>query len=363
VRSILALSLLPLLACRTAPDPVPPGAERVILVTTDGFRWQEVFGGAEESLMTKQAGGVRDAAGLKREFWRDAPEARREALLPFLWGVVGREGQIFGNPARGSSAQITNGKKFSYPGYSEMLCGFPDPRIDSNDKKPNPNVNVLEWLNGRPGFRGRVAAFCSWDVFPFILNRERSGLAVLAGHEPIRDDPLSEVQAGRNLFARDAGSPWPDSALDGFTHQAALEHLKRHRPRVLYVAYGETDEWAHSGKYDLYLQAAHRVDRFIRELWETAQSMPEYRGRTSLVITTDHGRGDAPVEWKSHGEKVAGAERIWLAALGPRVAPLGERANAPAVTQSQVAATVAALAGEDYRAAIPQAAQPIGLTR
>ena len=47
---------------------------------------------------------------------------------------------------------MTNGKNFSYPGYSEILCGFSDPRIDSNAKKPNPNVTMPEWLNGKPAF-------------------------------------------------------------------------------------------------------------------------------------------------------------------------------------------------------------------
>ena len=32
------------------------------------------------------------------------------------------------------SAYVTNGMFFSYPGYNETLCGFPDPRIHSNDK-------------------------------------------------------------------------------------------------------------------------------------------------------------------------------------------------------------------------------------
>jgi len=164
-----------------------PGSrtENVVLITTDGLRWQEVFGGAEESLMTKEAGGVSDAAELRRAFWRDTPAARREALLPFLTTVLARQGQLYGNATRGSVARVTNGHNFSYPGYNELLSGRADPRIDSNDKKANPNVTVLEWLNGRPPYRGKVAALCSWDVFPWIINRERSGVLVNAGFEPV----------------------------------------------------------------------------------------------------------------------------------------------------------------------------------
>ena len=99
--------------------------------------------------------------------------------------MLAREGQIYGNAPRGSVARVTNGRNFSYPGYNELLSGRADPRIDSNDKKPNPNVTVLEWLNGREPYRGKVAAFGSWDTFPWIINRERSGVLVNAGFEPM----------------------------------------------------------------------------------------------------------------------------------------------------------------------------------
>ena len=61
----------------------------------------------------------------------------------------------------------------------------------------------------------------------------------------------------------------------------------------------------------------------------------------------------------SHGKNIDGAENIWVAILGPDTPPLGERTNCAAITQNQIAATVAAFLGEDFRAAIPQAAAPI----
>ncbi len=82
-----------------------PATENVVLLMTDGLRWQEVFGGAEDALMTKENGGVKDVESLKKEYWRDTPEARREALMPFLWSVVAKQGQIYGNKLKGSEAQ------------------------------------------------------------------------------------------------------------------------------------------------------------------------------------------------------------------------------------------------------------------
>src|SRR6185436_10188105 len=116
--------------------PRSAGAElktkNVFLITTDGLRWQEMFTGAEEALLTKSNGSVSSEAGIKQQFWRETPQERRKTLLPFIWSEVATKGQIYGNKAKGSVAQITNGKKFSYPGYSEFLTGAADARIDSN---------------------------------------------------------------------------------------------------------------------------------------------------------------------------------------------------------------------------------------
>ncbi len=86
--------------------------------------------------------------------------------------------------------------------------------------------------------------------------------------------------------------------------------------------------------------------------------MPAYRGTTTFIVTTDHGRGDGPVNWKRHGEDVVGAEAIWMAIMGPDTPGLGEVANTP-FTQAQIAATLAALLGENWRSARAGAAAPV----
>jgi bisphosphoglycerate-independent phosphoglycerate mutase (AlkP superfamily) len=128
---------------------------------------------------------------------------------------------------------------------------------------------------------------------------------------------------------------------------------------VFYFAFGDPDEWAHHGAYDDYLESIHRTDGWLRELWATIQSMPEYRGKTSLIVTCDHGRGDNPGEWRSHNSKVNGAGYIWVAAIGPKIPALGVRSEHEPFMQSQVAATVASLVGEDYTSGVTQAAPPL----
>jgi hypothetical protein len=333
--------------------------ENVVLLTFDGLRLQEVFGGADEALLSEEAGGVDDVDGLRERFWRPTAEERRSTLLPFIWEVIVPSGQLFGNRRRGSEVQVTNGRNFSYPGYHELLGGFPDDRIDSNDKRLNPNPNVLEWIARQPGFEGRVAAFTAWDVFPYILNEPRSGIVVNAGWEPFDGGDLNPRQELLNELMLTSTRDAEGVRSDELTFFAAMEYLEVERPRVLYISFDGTDTNAHSRRYDRYLRSAHLGDEYLRRLWDKLQSMEQYAGTTTLIVTTDHGRGEAPDEWRSHGEDVTDSELIWLAAMGPETAAIGERTEAPPLTQSQVAATVAALLGLDYGAAVAQSAPPI----
>jgi hypothetical protein len=302
-------------------------AQNVILVVADGLRWQEVFRGADSAILFGDA----KAAAVTRKYWRSTISERRAALMPFLWSTVVRQGQLFGNRDLGSVARVTNPMHFSYPGYNEMLVGIPDPRIDRNDFGPNPNVTVFEWLNRRSDFRGRVAAVGTWSLFHDIFNERRSGV-------PVRD------------FETDA-----------LSHVAAMRQLRRLQPRALFVGYGQTDDFAHKARYDLTLDAAHAIDRYVEDLWKAVQSMPRYRDRTTLIVVADHGRGRTARDWTDHGNDIGGSDETWLAVIGPAVSAAGEHRRVAPITLAQTAATAAAAVGLDYLESVPRAAAPIGV--
>lgn len=358
LRSLASFTFLA--ALLAAQDAAPARkTENVILVTLDGLRWQDVFSGADNRMMNGTDGGVKDLLATRRRFWRGTAEARRELLMPFLWSVIREQGQIFGDPTKNAKAVITNKHRFSYPGYSELMCGVADDeRIDSNNKFPNPNVTVFEWLNDKPAYAGRVASIAGWDVHPYIVNSQRSGVFVEAAFAPVTvaasPERLQLIQEQFDNLPR----YWESFAFDAATFARAREYFRVKKPRVFYLALGETDEWGHGRRYDLYLQMAQKGDAMIRELWELAQADPQYRGKTSLLITVDHGRGRGPRDWTDHGAKVEGAEEVWFAVMGPDTPALGVRENVNA-TQAMTAATVAALLGEDFCAAYPDRAPPL----
>lgn len=356
----------------------PNDDRRVVFVMLDGLRWQEVFRGADSAIVDNP------------EFFRGsfAPEARarfvdvaarREALMPFVTMTMARDGALIGDRDAGSCAQVTNDRWFSYPGYNEALTGRADPRINSNDYPNNPNVTVLEWLNRRSDFAGRVAAATSWDAFGRIINAERSGVPVNAGLTPLSGD--DDAAAMYNQLMSGVPVPWKGVRLDAFTHQAALRILREQRPRVLFVSYDETDDFAHDGDYVQYLFAAYRADGFLAELWNILQSDPAYAGRTTLIVTVDHGRGNIPGEsWRHHyspaalaastsplrerfPEGIVGSNETWIAALGPGVRA-GERRGAAAgacAGLNQIAATALTALGLDWRAFDDRAGAPLDI--
>ena len=179
------------LACLSWSSAALAGKTRtVVLIVTDGLRWQEVFTGAEADLLNeKDGGGWVPEEELRKRYWRPSAEERRAALFPFLWNTVAKQGQIIGNQAAGSVAQVSNGKAFSYPGYNEMTTGFPNDAIDSNEFGMNPNATVFEWLNTLEEFRGRVAVYGTWDAYETDIQRaaqpfDDAGGLVAAAQKP-----------------------------------------------------------------------------------------------------------------------------------------------------------------------------------
>jgi len=361
-RAVLAALLVAFILPPAARAQASPALKtrNVVLIVSDGLRWQEVFTGADPLLLNEKNGGIWEKeAQLKREFWRADVNERRKALFPFLWNTVAAHGQMFGNQTKGSVARVTNGLAFSYPGYNEMLTGHADARVNSNEFGPNPNVSVFEWLDGLPEFHGRVSVYATWATFKDIFNVERSHLPLQVGWDPPFHGQLTPRQELLNELYRTTTRLDDEDVYNAFQQIPLLDSFADHQPRLLFVGYGETDNWGHAGRYDLVLHSAHVFDHFVEQLWDTLQRLPAYRDQTTFIITTDHGRGSGPVQWKEHGVEEKGSENIWIAVMGPDTATLGERTHTAEVHQAQIAATVAALLGEDYRQAVPAAAAPI----
>ena len=331
--------------------------ENIIIITTDGFRWQEVFKGMDSAIANDKKFNQDDSTYIYKNYYSTDFAVARKKLMPFLWTEIATKGQIYGNRDLGNKVDVSNPYWFSYPGYSEIFTGNVDLQVNSNDYKPNPNLNVLAFLNQQPKIKGKVAAFGSWSALDRILNEEKSSFPVISAFDKVGGNNPTSTQKLLNEMRENSFKPFhEDECLDVFTYYEALDELKTKKPKVLYISLGETDMWAHYAHYSSYLNAANQVDKFIKQIWNFVQSDSQYKNKTTLLITTDHGRGDqVKAEWTSHNDKIVGASQIWFAVIGPEIAPKGEIKTESQLYQKQFAQTIAKIMGYTFTAEHPVA--------
>lgn len=359
IYGIRNLLLMMFIACtgnaQTAKDNLP----NLIVITTDGFRWQEVFTGMDSMIASNSDYNKGDSSYLFENYYNSAADIRRKMLLPFFWNTISTSGMIFGNRNTGNKVNTENPYWFSYPGYNEIFTGFADTAVNSNDYPPNPNVNFMAFLNKQKEYKNKTVAFGAWNAFDRILNEKASGFPVINGFESMNglvNDAESKTIAD---MLKDSYKPFKEAeCLDVFTHYQAFHYLKSKRPKLMYISYGETDEWAHAGNYPAYLNAAHQADQWIADIWSWVQQTPGYKNNTYLFITTDHGRGFGN-GWTEHGGGVDGASSIWFALLGPDSLSAatgfkkGEQQVSVQFYQKQFAATMCKLLGQAFTADHP----------
>lgn len=333
--------------------------ENVVLVTLDGARLQEVFGGLDSEVFRSVNKKFETTAAYKKYFAATAKE-RRERLMPFFWRtLMARHGSIAGNRELKSEVKTTNQLFFSYPGYSEILTGQAhDDVIKSNNHPQNPYPSVLDFLHRKfAAGPNAVAEISSWDAFMRIATNKPGSFVVNAAYETY---PTKNAEINK-LFRLQSEvlSPWPSVRHDYFTFKIAMAHMKQYHTRAIHIGFDETDDYAHDKNYERVLDALHKTDGWLRELWEFIERDPRYRGKTSLVITVDHGRGKTIKDWSDHGEDVPEAQFIWMAFVSPDISLRGEWHNSETIYQNQIAATLCRLLGFDYSENNREAGKPI----
>ena len=332
----------------------------VILVTLDGARTQEIFGGLDADIFRSANKNFEQTSAFKRYNAATSKE-RRELLMPFFWKtLMASHGSIAGNRDLKSSVQTTNKLWFSYPGYSEILTGQAhDDIIKSNSHPQNPFPSVLDFINRKlSAGPNAVAEFSSWDAFMRIATNKPGSFVVNAAYEtyPARNLEIEELFRLQSQVV----APWPSVRHDYFTFKIALAHMKQYRTRAIHIGFDETDDYAHDKNYERVLDSLHLTDSWLKELWQFVESDQRYRGKTMLIITTDHGRGNSITNRHDHGEDVPDARHIWMAFVSPDSSLRGEWASTDTIYQNQIAATLCRFLNLDYSEQNREAGKPIG---
>ena len=124
------------------------------------------------------------------------------------------------------------------------------------------------------------------------------------------------------------------------TYSAAKEYTSTHHLRVVHIGLSGTDTYGHKKQYDYYLYQAHLADKIIAGLWQIVHASSFYRDNTTVIITTDHGRGSSDNSWYNDGMLVRGSSQTWAALIGNGIKSIGESSQAIQLYQKQVAGTM-----------------------
>jgi hypothetical protein len=330
--------------------------ENIVFISVDGYRWKEVFQGMDTLVFNQKRYRKQDSTATMKQYWATTPQERRQKLMPFFWNTIVKQGQLYGNRDLGNLVNVKNPYWFSYPGRSETITGFADPKVNSNEYPDNPNTNVFEFVNQQKGYQGKVATFASWGAVARIVNRNRNKMPFINPYEKVEGNNLTEAQQLANEIQDFLPKYYgEEERWDGHTYAIAKSYMLAQHPKMVYIDFGDPDELAHSGQYDYYLESGHYIDQMIASLWKSLQADPFYKDKTTLVICPDHGRGDNR-QWTSHGSSYAGANNTWLALLGPDTPASGEMNTKTQIYQDQFAQTMANLLGFEFKAD-----HPIGL--
>lgn len=299
-----------------------PRDGRVVLVTIDGVRWQEIFEGSD----APRSGGSQIPA---------------ERLMPRTHALIASQGVAIGADRKGCGvAHTAGGTNVSLPGYLEIFTGRPSRCLD-NFCTPV-TESVLD--EAARADVGGVASIGSWSTLRGAVSGGGGGVLVSVGRTwpdgAVRSGRLGEVVA--NGLAADPYPGHDDYRPDSATAAIALEYLKTDKPALLHIGLGDTDEYGHANDYAGYLSALRRADDVIGDLGALLETMGDEGARTTVIITPDHGRN---ADFQHHGLLRPESGRTFVIAFGKRVPVAGVACPARDVTLIDIAPTIRVLMG------------------
>jgi hypothetical protein len=267
---------------------VPEDAEtshpRIVMITIDGVRWQDIFVGPH----------------LYPLIYKGKAISARD-LLPNLYQHFVDEGMVVG---RDSPFLATGPAHISLPGYLEIMRGHPSFDCQTNDCEPKIEETMADLFE-------TSAVFGSWDTIRKTVGKNSDKFVVNCGR--------NYRSAGWKQLGLPDSTSFPEYwdplyRPDSLTQQAVLDYLKNNNPQFLWVSLGDTDEWAHAGNYDKYIESLVEADKFVGQMVNQLSSKD-----TTFIITADHGRSK---DWRSHGWDVE-SSKDWLMLSGRKVPKKG----------------------------------------
>jgi len=106
---------------------------------------------------------------------------------------------------------------------------------------------------------------------------------------------------------------------DTLTLKTAIEILIQYHPNLVLINFRDPDYSAHSGSWIEYVNGVRKTDEYVYRLWNFIQNDAWYKNKTTLFVTSDHGRHSDGVAdgFVSHGDGCEGCRHLGFFAYGP----------------------------------------------
>lgn len=289
----------------------------VILLTFDGVRSKDFFGRKTDPLLSSE----------------------NIEIMPLFWSRRAQEGIILGDEASDSSMVVANNTGISYPAYLSMMSGVFTQQCQSNYPVPecDGTVETLpeRLLREKNLDRSEVAVFASWERISDAAETRGNNLIVSVARSEFVDPNYPQAHRLINLKMKENLKKRyfkENERDDETTFEHGITYLKNNRPKFLWISLLDSDSFAHSNKYKDYVTSLNTYDLYIERLIEELDKMGNYGKKTTIVITTDHGRGEGIHGWMHHGvfeakrgHKIGeNSRKIWAYIRGPATPGLGK---------------------------------------
>lgn len=283
-----------------ATPPFDASQNRLILITIDGVRWHDVLGKPDPLL------GLFDS----------------KPNMPYFQSELLKKGVFIGNRKKESTMDVGNFWSISLPGYFNIFSGQTHDCLNNTCGRI-PHATFMERLMDELHLDKKdVATFASWQSIVWAIEH----------WEGKTWSNVPEIVGGER----------PDEE----TYNLAFQYLQKERPRLLYISLNDADARAHRLDYPGYIKSLRTFDARLKELMGMLREMGEIGANTTVIVTTDHGRGRGPM-WYEHLFFVPGSSEAWIFAVGPHTPALGEARKTTPHDQLEIRPTIEWLFGLD----------------
>ena len=270
----------------------------VILLTLDGVRWQEVFHGVDEQLSQGKPLGTK-------------------TIFPFLTGTLTKQGMLIGDRQGGDEVTVANPWLNSLPAYQSIMAGSAQPCRSNACGQIGVETLPERLAKVIGGNRRNFATIASWEKISDAAEHVPGTTFVNAGMRALDDGRSDSELEALNKAQQEDTPPWGNARFDKYTFQHAMRYLKLHKPRFLFISLDDSDEWGHKNNYPNYVSTLRQYDQWIEKLVSTLDEMGDYGKATTLIVMTDHGRGDGE-DWKEHGSGYPSSKFTWFYIRSPK---------------------------------------------